>query len=149
MAEIEFAGLKFKGGKMVGIIIALSTLVGGLYGAFEVYKDYMDMKEQIQSYIAPDMSHIEKQLAVLEERIIFVEDIEQKFREVDKSTTDTQRELRNDVYAIEKEMQDRLSESEKDVTGRLRLIDEDIRRIETSLNEKIEKILSNPLNDTE
>jgi len=149
MAEIEVGGIKFTGGKMTAIIVALSSAIGVLYGGFEVYKDYMDMKEQIQSYIAPDMSHIEKQLAVLEERIIFVEDIEQKFREIDKSTTDTQRELRNDVYAIEKEVQDRLSESEKDVTGRLRLIDEDIRRIETSLNEKIEKILSNPLNSTE
>jgi len=149
MAKLEVGGITFTGGKMTAIIIALSSTIGVLYGAFEVYKDYMDMKEQIQSYIAPDMSHIEKQLAVLEERIIFVEDIEQKFREIDKSTTDTQRELRNDVYAIEKEVQDRLSESEKDVTGRLRLIDEDIRRIETSLNEKIEKILSNPLNSTE
>ena len=42
--ELEFAGIKFRGGKLVGILIALSTLVGGAYGAFEVYKDYMDMK---------------------------------------------------------------------------------------------------------
>ena len=47
MAEIEFAGVKFKGGKMAAVLLALSTLIGGLYGAFEVYKDYMDMKEKI------------------------------------------------------------------------------------------------------
>ena len=50
MAEVEFAGVKFKGGKMIAIIMALSTLVGGLYGGFEVYKDYMDMKKKILSY---------------------------------------------------------------------------------------------------
>jgi len=36
MSELEFAGVKFKGGKLVGIIIALSTLVGGAYGVFSV-----------------------------------------------------------------------------------------------------------------
>ena len=44
MAEIEFAGIKFKGGKMVAVAMGLSTLVGGLSGGFEVYTAYMDMK---------------------------------------------------------------------------------------------------------
>ena len=35
--EIEFAGVKFRGGKMLIIITALSTLAGGLYGGFEFY----------------------------------------------------------------------------------------------------------------
>jgi len=65
MAEVEFAGVKFKGGKMLAVVMGLSTLVGGLYGAFEVYKDYMDMKEQIASYKAPDMSGFDKKLAVM------------------------------------------------------------------------------------
>ena len=30
--EVEFAGVKFRGGKMFAIILALSTLGGGLYG---------------------------------------------------------------------------------------------------------------------
>ena len=41
MAEVELAGVKFKGGKMIAIVMALSTLVGSLYGGFEVYKDYI------------------------------------------------------------------------------------------------------------
>ena len=39
MAELEFAGIKFKGGKIVIIITALSTLAGGLWGGFEFYKN--------------------------------------------------------------------------------------------------------------
>ena len=58
MAEIEIGGVKFKGGRMVAIAMALSSAVGVLYGGFEVYKDYMDMKEQIQEYVAPDLSAI-------------------------------------------------------------------------------------------
>ena len=46
------------------VIFALGSMIGVLYGAFEVYKDYMDMKEQIQSYVAPDLSGIEEQIAV-------------------------------------------------------------------------------------
>jgi len=69
VAEVEFAGVKFKGGKMIAIVMALSTLVGGLYGAFEVYKDYMDMKEKIEQYTAPDLSEFDKKLAVLHEEM--------------------------------------------------------------------------------
>ena len=49
MAEIEFGGLKFSGGKMVAVLTALSTLGGAAWGGFEIYKDYMDMKEIIQN----------------------------------------------------------------------------------------------------
>ena len=52
MAEVEFAGLKFKGGRIFVILTALTTLGGGLWGGFEFYKDYLTMKEQIQEYVA-------------------------------------------------------------------------------------------------
>ena len=38
MAEIEFAGIKFKGGRMVAVAMGLSTLVGGLYGGLKFTK---------------------------------------------------------------------------------------------------------------
>ena len=49
MAEIEFAGMTFKGGKMFVVLTALSTLGGALWGGFEFYKDYMDMREIVQN----------------------------------------------------------------------------------------------------
>ena len=50
MAELEFAGIKFKGGKIFVVITALTTLIGAMWGGFEFYKDYLNMKEKIQSY---------------------------------------------------------------------------------------------------
>ena len=47
--EIEFAGVKFRGGKMLIIITALTTLGGGLYGGFAFYKDYMNMRDKIET----------------------------------------------------------------------------------------------------
>tara|TARA_R110002074_G_scaffold123683_1_gene259491 strand:+ start:109689 stop:110162 length:474 start_codon:yes stop_codon:yes gene_type:complete len=67
--EIEVGGISFKGGKVFGILVALSSAVGVLYGGFEVYKDYMDMKETIQEYVAPDLSAINQSIAVLEETV--------------------------------------------------------------------------------
>ena len=75
MSELEFAGVKFRGGKLAGILIALSTLIGGAYGAFEVYKDYMDMKDMIQAYEPPDISGLQEQLSVSNEKIESLESI--------------------------------------------------------------------------
>ena len=149
MAKIEVGGIKFTGGKMTAIIIALSSTIGVLYGAFEVYKDYMDMKEQIQSYEAPDLSEFDKRIALIEERVISLEDLERTFREVDDRTADTQRDLRNDVYEMEQDMQSRLNAIEIDIQKRLRETDQDLRETREDLQEQIEKILSNPLNVTE
>ena len=75
MAQIEFAGIKFTGGKMALVITLVTSLIGGLWGGFEVYKDYMDMKEKIQSYTAPDLSGLDKRIAVLENELTFVSDL--------------------------------------------------------------------------
>ena len=66
MSELHFAGITFKGGKLLGIIVALSTLISGSYGVFIVYKDYMDMKEIMLNYTAPDLSSIQEQISVSE-----------------------------------------------------------------------------------
>ena len=59
----------------IGAAFALvSTVIGALYGSFEVYKDYMEMKEQIQSYEAPDLSGFQEQLSVLETKMSTVGD---------------------------------------------------------------------------
>lgn len=160
MAEFEFAGMTFRGGKIVVIITALSTLGGGAWGAFEFYNDYRNMKAQIQSYVAPDLSSIEQELAVQKTMMesldasveILVADIdkvseavndevdkvETLTRRVDDRTAETQRELRDDVYALEEKVNDRL-----------RTIDEDLRETRKDLEEKIQLILDNPLNDVE
>ena len=158
MAEFEFAGMTFRGGKAVVLVTALSTLGGGAWGAFEFYNDYRNMKEQIESYVAPDLSHIEKELAVQSETMAslqtLVEQMENKLdateekitddmdkvedlvRKIDDVTAATQRELRDDVYAIEQKVNDRL-----------RTVDQDIRDVRKDLEEKIQLILDNPLNN--
>ena len=160
MAEVEVGGITFKGGRIFLLMTVLSTLAGGAWGAFEFYNDYRNMKEMIESYVAPDMTEITQELAVQSERMesleasmeILVADIdkldsesfrninsvEDLARQVDDRTAETQRELRDDVYALEEKVNDRL-----------RVMDEDLREARKDLEDKIQTILENPLNDVE
>ena len=73
MAEVEVGGVKFTGGKMFAVITALSTLGGVAWGGFEFYNDYRNMKEMITSYVAPDLSGFDKQIAIQKEHQVTVE----------------------------------------------------------------------------
>ena len=64
--EVEYGGIKATGGKLFVIISLIGTLGGALWGGFEFYKDYQDMKTQITSYVAPDLSKFDKKLEVLD-----------------------------------------------------------------------------------
>ena len=50
---------------MVAFTLA-SSLLGGLYGAFEVYKDYQSMKKKIAEYVTPDLTELYKKMEVLD-----------------------------------------------------------------------------------
>lgn len=112
MAELEFAGVKFRGGRMAAVILGLSTLVGGLYGAFEVYKDYEDMRSKISSYEAPDLAGFDKRVTVLETKIneeikLFRQDMVGLKERVDQMHTivrDIRVDTRNEASALHTSM---------------------------------------------
>jgi len=167
MAEVEIGEMKVSGGKALVLIPLLGTILGGLWGGFELYQRLLDAEQAVTEYVAPDMSGINQQLAVQAETVAALkEDVQQQFetvtalldnmqedldrvredadevdtfvRTIDESTNETQRDLRNDVYAMETELNDRLRE-----------LDGELREMRDDLEEKIERILDNPLNDSE
>ena len=150
MAEVEFAGVNFKGGKMVVLLTALSTLGGGLWGGFEFYKDYMDMKEIIQSI---DVEAIDARNDV----------IETKLDEAIDYTRDIKSDLRDDILRVEQqadrvesmvrksqdEVRDMIDKADERFENRrdslVRDTDAKIKEVEDKLNDKIQKVLDNPL----
>ena len=167
MAEVEIGEMKVSGGKALVLIPLLGTIIGGMWGGFELYQRLLDAEEAVTNYVAPDMSGINQQLAVQAETLIGLqEDVDTQFktittlldnlqedvdriredtdetdtfvRTIDENTNETQRDLRNDVYAMENTLNDRMRE-----------IDEQLRETRDELEEKIERILDNPLNDSE
>jgi hypothetical protein len=109
----------------------LSSVLGGLYGAFEVYKDYQSMKEAIQTYVAPDLSEINQKIAVLEQNS-------------EKSTEyvrDINTNLKQDIRRIEKIVE----QVERDSKVAQRETDKDVRELRREIDDKIKKALDNPL----
>ena len=152
MAEVEFGGMTFKGGKMMVLLTALSTLGGALWGGFEFYKDYMDMKEIIQNI---DVDAIEARNAV----------IETKLDEAIDYSRSIKNDLRDDFNRMEKNV-DRVEDQNRDMEDKVKdMIDRASERFDTKreslqtdtnikinaledrLNKKIQTVLDNPLAD--
>ena len=134
--EVEFAGVKFRGGKIFVIITALSTLGGGLYAGFEFWKDYMDMKEKIETYVAPDLSEFDKKLAVLRADMDALQKIEKMIEDTAIQTRDEARTIKNDLKA-EIVRTERLVES---IERRVKGIVDDTRKMIDKENDRNDKI---------
>ena len=157
MAEVEFGGMTFKGGKMFAILTALSTLGGALWGGFEFYKDYMDMKEIIQNIdIDAIAAANELQLQKLEDAIDYTRDIKDDLRQdiirVEKVAEDAGRRTKDIQDSIDdrlREIENLNRETEKDVRDTMRAtenrIDESMRRLDEDLNRTLQEALDNPL----
>mgnify|MGYP000311702226 FL=1 len=167
MAEVEIGEMKVSGGKALILIPLLGTIIGGMWGGFELYQRLLDAEQAVTEYVAPDMTGINQELAVQEEKLIALQEevsiqldtltillenlqedidriredtdeVDTFVRTIDEATNETQRDLRNDVYGMETELNDRLRE-----------LDAELREMRDDLEDKIERILDNPLNDSE
>jgi len=128
---ISIGGYNFTPAKLMIAGGIISSVLGGLYGAFEVYKDYQSMKEAIQTYVAPDLSEINKKIAVLEQNS-------------DKSTEyvrDINTNLKQDIRRIEKIVE----QVERDSKVAQREMDKDVRELRKEVDNKIKQAMDNPL----
>lgn len=159
MAEVEFGGMTFKGGKMFAILTALSTLGGALWGGFEFYKDYMDMKEIIQNIDIDQIAAAnELQLQKLEDAIDYTRDIKNDLRKdilrVEGVAEDASRRVKETQQEIDNRlrlMENLNRETEKDVRDTMRAtenrLEEDMRRLDKDIKETLQEALDNPLNN--
>jgi len=128
---ISIGGYEFTPAKLMVAATIVSTILGGLYGAFEVYKSYQDMQKKIQSYIAPDLTEIEKKLAIVEENSAKSTDY----------TRDIKNDIKNDIRRLEKVVE----QVERDSKQLARETDQDIRNLRKEVDNKIQKAMDNPL----
>jgi uncharacterized phage infection (PIP) family protein YhgE len=148
--EVEFGGLKFSGGKMFALITALSTLGGAAWGGFEVYKDYMDMKEIIANIDTDAITARNDVIETkLEEAIDYTRDIknglkddilklelnidrmEDKVGESETRTKNTQSNIETSLEAVRGEM----NQVQKDVTASIREVEGTIRESEKDVRD--------------
>jgi len=150
MAEIEYGGIKIGGSKLLLIVPLVGTIIGGLWGGFELYSRYLSMEKKIQSYIAPDLSGIEatvelfkqdneatKEL-VVDMRNQTREDIATLYRNLDKQ------DLRN--RANVESVREMITAFEGRLADKMARLDDQIDGLEEKLDLRIKRALENPLN---
>jgi DNA anti-recombination protein RmuC len=146
---ISIGGYSFTPAKLMIAGAIVSSTLGALYGAFEVYRDYMSMKEAIQTYVTPDLGEINQKIAVLEQNseksTEYVRDINTTLREdirrlesildsVERSAKQSQRESDQAVKEVTRAMTQLERESEQN-----------LRAVRREVDDKIKKALDNPL----
>ena len=174
MAELEVAGIKFRGGEIFLVLTALTTAGGGLWGGFEFYKDYLNMKEQIQEYVAPDLSGFDKEIALTKKEMesktdliqtevnMIIQEMEMimsEIRLVSDVANELKNDLRQDVRRVEKIVNDveqqtkedsrdnaqELKTTIKDIEDDMKKLEADIKEAQTELEEKIDKRIKRAL----
>ena len=133
--ELNIGGVKVKAGGKIGKIFlyatAVASIVGGLYGGFEVYKDYQDMKAKIGSYVAPDLSSMKEKISVMEEQVVSAQgytrdikiDLKKDIQRIELRTESTERRVKDTQHATDSTLRDVEivnRESEKDTRDRRR-----------------------------
>jgi len=117
--------MTFRGGKMAVVLTALSTAGGALWGGFEFYKDYVDMKEVVQNI---DIDKIKAENALVQTKLDGAIDY----------TRDIKDGLRDDLLKLEQavdRMEDKVDESENRVKDAQDNIEQTLEGIRTEMNQ--------------
>lgn len=147
---ITIAGYSFTPAKLMVVFGIISSILGGLYGVFEVYSDYMNMKEVVKNI---DISAVESRN----------KQIEIKLDEAMEYSKSIKNDLRDDFNRMEKNV-DRVEDQNRNMEARMKSIIDvanqrfdnkreslqsdteiRIRGVEDRLNKKIQHALDNPL----
>jgi prefoldin subunit 5 len=135
---ISIGGYNFTPAKLMIAGGIISSVLGGLYGAFEVYKDYQSMKEAIQTYVAPDLSELNKKIAIVEENSAKAVDY----------TRDIKNDLKDDIRRLEgvvEQVERSAKQSAREANDAQKEQERELRQVRKEVDDKIKKALDNPL----
>ena len=170
---ISIGGYEFTPAKLMVAFTIASSLLGGLYGTFEVYKDYMSMKKKIAEYVTPDLTEIYKKMEVLDVNTSkmaeysnsinndlkqdvrsvqsVVENIERSTKTDQRNTDATVKEIKRDVdlniKEIRKNTDDTVRDLNRDMVKNQKELQAEIRALRSEVDMKIKKALDNPLSN--
>jgi F0F1-type ATP synthase membrane subunit b/b' len=142
---ISIGGYSFTPAKLMIAGGIVSTILGGLYGAFEVYKDYMDMKAAISEYVAPDLSAINERLSVIEKEM---QGTKSSVMEATEYTNEIKNDLKRDIRRVEGivETAERATkESARETMQDVKDVRNELKQLNREVDDKIKKALDNPL----
>ena len=152
---ISIGGYSFTPAKLMIAFGIVSSVVGGMYGVFEAYKDYVGMKKKIEQYVAPDFSEYEARIIKLEENsekvVGYTRDINQNLKgdirrtegvleNVERGSKTAQREVEKDVNEIRRQIDGEIKEIRKATDSSVREMQKQVDSTVQSVNERVNRI---------
>lgn len=152
---ISIGGYEFTPAKLMIAFGIVSSVIGGLYGAFETYNDYMGMKKKIANYVAPDFSEYEARIIKLEadnEKMLgYTRDVntnlkgdirrtESVLENVERGTKVAQREVEKDINDIRKQIDSEIKEIRRSADSQVREMQKQVDSTVQSVNERVNRI---------
>ena len=152
MPSIEYQGLKFTGGKFFIIISLIGAIIGGGWTGYKFYDDYLDMKQQVQEFVALDLSGFDKRIELIQQEVSMLNEEMQMILSEVELVASTAKELKDDLKSDVRQLEADSRHIEALVDGiknktreELRLFEDMIRELEDNLQLEIDKALNNPL----
>lgn len=159
---ISIGGYSFTPAKLMIAGAIVSSTLGGLYGAFEVYKDYMSMKEAIQTYVTPDLSGLDKKISIAEKNAVGAVEFTSEIRNdlkgdirrlegvvdsVERSAKQSQRDSEQAVKEAQRELRELQRDTDQRLKQSQRETEQRLAQIQKEVDTKIQKALDNPLSN--
>lgn len=135
---ISIGGYEFTPAKLMVAATIVSSVLGGLYGAFEVYKDYQSMKKKIAEYVTPDLTELYKKLEL----------VQQSSEKGTQYTQDIKNDLKQDIRRLEnvvEQVERSAKQMQREVNQAQKEQDAELRQVRREVDDKIKKALDNPL----
>jgi hypothetical protein len=135
---ISIGGYEFTPAKLMVAATIVSSTLGGLYGCFEVYKDYMGMKKKIAEYVSPDLTEIYKKLEVLEantnKTVEYSQDIKNDLKSDIRRLETVVESVERDSKVAQRDTDKSVQDARKDVRETKQEVDKITRQLEKDTN---------------
>jgi hypothetical protein len=135
---ISVGGYEFTPAKLMVAFTLVSSILGGLYGAFETYKDYQSMKKRIAEYVAPDLSELQSKMDIV---------VEKSEKSV-QYTQDIKNDLKSDIRRLEgivDGVERGAKQSQRETMQDVNELRKDLKTLDNNVDKKIQRALDNPL----
>ena len=120
MAKVEYKGVHvtgIKGSYLFVLLPLFGSIIGGLWGGFELWTRYQSMEQKINEYVAPDLSGFDKRLEVfdtkLKEKLKVIDTDVNALKELVADAQESARDIRTDIKGEVNKQEDQIAAIDK------------------------------------
>ena len=109
MADVEYKGVHvtgIKGSYLLVLFPLFASIIGGLWGGFELWSRYQTMEKTINEYVAPDLSGFDKRIDVMRSEV-------NALKELVADAQETARDIRTDIKGEVNKQHDQIAAVDK------------------------------------